>query len=173
MNSPAKTSALMKTARLIGDLDDDFYRDERQRDVWNEASAFGFQLAQWAALVAAAALPLAGGRTGAWTALGLLIAWVTVSFATIAYARAQQVDIYRDAKTLRPRVVLAICLYAIGVIGIYAQLSTPLDGDPSTWFGMAVGAVVGIGVVVAITAWRKRRDDRRIAEEEALDDTDF
>ncbi len=50
-------AVFMKAARTIGDLDDEFYHDERQRDVWNEASAVGFQLAQWAALAGAAFCP--------------------------------------------------------------------------------------------------------------------
>jgi len=166
-------TAFVKAARVIGDLDDDFYRDERQRDVWNEASAVGFQLAQWIALVATAVLPWVAGRVGAWTALGIILAWFVVSIVTAAYARSQDVDVYASAKTWRPRAIFAAALYIAGAVGIYARLSAPLDQDPETWLGMIVGGICGAAAVFAIIAWRKRRDARRIAEEEARDAEDM
>lgn len=59
-------SAFITAMRVVGDLDDEFYRDENQRDVWNEASAVGYQLFLWVGLVAAAILPWAAGTVGAW-----------------------------------------------------------------------------------------------------------
>lgn len=162
-------TAFIKAARAIGDLDDDFYRDERQRDVWNEASAVGFQMVQWIALLAAAVLPWAAGRVGAWIALGIILAWMAVSIATTSYARSQDVDVYASAKKWRPRAILAAALYIAGVVGIYARLSTPLDQTPETWFGMIVGGICGVAVVFALATWRRRRDARRVAEEEARD----
>ncbi|WP_068165200.1 DUF2029 domain-containing protein [Rhodococcus phenolicus] len=166
-------TAFIKAARVIGDLDDDFYRDERQRDVWNEASAVGFQLTQWIALAAAAVLPWAAGRVGAWVSLGIIVAWMVVSIATTGYARSQDVDVYASAKKWRPRAILAAALYIVGVLGIYARLSTPLDQDPATWFGAVVGGICGASAVFALIAWRKRRDARRLAEEEARDAEDL
>ncbi len=49
-------STMMKAMRFVGDLDDDFYKDERQRDVWNEASAVGLQSVFWAIFVSSAIL---------------------------------------------------------------------------------------------------------------------
>jgi hypothetical protein len=37
-------------AHVVGDFGNPFYAEERQRDVWNEASAFGFQLVVWVTL---------------------------------------------------------------------------------------------------------------------------
>lgn len=51
------------TAR-IGDLDDPFYAEERDRDVWNEASAVGFQLLLWVLLVAGLATGLLRDAVG-------------------------------------------------------------------------------------------------------------
>ena len=84
---------LMKAARVVGDLDDEFYADERQRDVWNEAAAIGFQLWLWSALVAAAILPWVAGTVGAWTAVGLLVAATVISLITQWYSRAHDVDL--------------------------------------------------------------------------------
>lgn len=57
-------STMMKAMRFVGDLDDDFYKDERQRDVWNEASAVGLQSVFWAVFVSSAILPWVVSRTG-------------------------------------------------------------------------------------------------------------
>ena len=58
-------SAFVKAARFVGDLDDEFYADELQRDIWNEASAVGFQALLWIGLITGAILPFAAGVTGA------------------------------------------------------------------------------------------------------------
>ncbi|MCK0092862.1 DUF2029 domain-containing protein [Rhodococcus sp. F64268] len=162
-------AVFMKLARIIGDLDDEFYRDERQRDVWNEASAVGFQLAQWAALVGGAVLPWLAGRAGAQIAIGVLALWFLISMAVIMYARARDVDVYATAKTWTPRVFVACLVYLAGIVGIYAQLSTPLDQDPATWAGAVVGGLVGGGTAVALIAWYRHRQRRRWAEEDARD----
>lgn len=47
----------------MADLGSPFYREERQRDVWNEASAVGHQLVLWLGMVTAAAMVWIGGAT--------------------------------------------------------------------------------------------------------------
>ncbi|MGN5240548.1 MULTISPECIES: DUF2029 domain-containing protein [unclassified Rhodococcus (in: high G+C Gram-positive bacteria)] len=166
-------AVLMKAARTVGDLDDEFYHDERQRDVWNEASAVGFQLAQWAALVGGALLPWLAGRIGAQIAIGVLAVWFVISMAVIMYARACDVDIYATAKTWRPRTIMAALVYLAGIAGIYARLSTPLDQDPATWAGLIVGGLVGGGAAVAVIVWHRRRERRRQEDEDARDLADL
>ena len=51
----------LRTAERIGDLGSPFYREERQRDVWNEASAVGFQVLLWLLPLAAVASVWMGG----------------------------------------------------------------------------------------------------------------
>ena len=51
----------VKAAATIGDLGNPFYREERQRDVWNEASAVGLQLVLWLGLGTVAAMVWLGG----------------------------------------------------------------------------------------------------------------
>ena len=41
---------LIRVAQFIGDFGNPFYDEERQRDVWNEACAFGLQLLLWSTL---------------------------------------------------------------------------------------------------------------------------
>jgi hypothetical protein len=43
-----RDSVFVRLAAGVGDLGNPFYREERQRDVWNEASAVGMQLTLWA-----------------------------------------------------------------------------------------------------------------------------
>ncbi len=49
--SSTRQDPLVRMAHVVGDFGKPFYAEERQRDVWNEASAFGFQLVLWCALV--------------------------------------------------------------------------------------------------------------------------
>ncbi|MBS9371721.1 DUF2029 domain-containing protein [Rhodococcus sp. B50] len=165
-------TVFLKAARVIGDLDDEFYRDERQRDVWNEASAVGFQLTQWVALAAAALLPWLAGRPGAWTAIGILVAWFIVSIVTQLYARQRDVDLYATAKLWRPRSAAAAALYLVGVVGIFLRLhydSEPFENDLATWAGRITGAAVALALLGGGFAWNRRRTRRRRAEEDARD----
>ena len=82
-------SAFTRTTRFVGDLDDEFYDDERQRDVWNEASAVGFQMFYWAAILGAAILAWTANTTGVWIALGILVVATFVSYATLGYSAAR------------------------------------------------------------------------------------
>lgn len=56
-----RDSWFVRAAAAVGDLGNLFYREERRRDVWNEASAVGFQLMLWLGLAAAAAMIWIGG----------------------------------------------------------------------------------------------------------------
>lgn len=152
------TDVFIKAARVVGDLDDEFYHDERRRDVWNEASAVGFQLNQWCAIGGVAVLPWVAGRVGAYVALGLFAVCFLTAVVTIAYARARDVDVYAATGTLRLRGVLAVVLCLVGAVGIYTRLGAPLGQDPGTWIGGIVGAICGVGIaIVAHARYRRRR----------------
>ena len=160
-------STMMKALRFVGDLDDDFYKDERQRDVWNEASAVGFQFAYWIALIAAAILPWVAGRTGAWISVGLIIGWFVCSMVVLRYAQAHDVDAYASLKGLQPRVLLAGSVYLIALIGVIAQLMTRPGEGIATWAGTGVGALVGLtAAVLGVKHHQKRAAEREAAEEE-------
>ncbi|WP_241386200.1 DUF2029 domain-containing protein [Rhodococcus sp. CH91] len=162
----------LRAARIIGDLDDDFYRDERQRDVWNEASAVGFQVFSWTSLLGAAVLPWVAGRTGAWTALGILVVWFLASVTTLLYARMRDVDVYATATLWRPRGLAAAGLYLVGIAGIFVSLrfgGEPFDNDPATWAGRITGATLVLLLAAGAVAWNRRRTRVRRAEEDARD----
>lgn len=162
----AVNSPLHRTMRFVGDLDDEFYDDEYQRDVWNEASAVGMQMYQWCALIAAAILPWIAGRVGAWVALGLLAVWLVTSTLVQLYARGRGVDLQVLVGYTKPRVVVAMVIYLVGLLGVIAQLlwgAQVFQGHMSGVFGAAVGALVG-GSVALLAVVRKRR---RVRQREA------
>ncbi len=160
-------SAFMKAMRFVGDLDDEFYADERQRDVWNEASAVGFQVLNWGLVIAAAVLPWAAGRTGAWIALGLLVAWATASFLVQSYARHLNVDVYVVMPLWSPRSVAMVAVYLVAAAGVILRL---VLADSSEMGSTLSGALVGGAFGVAAVLWwisRSRRNARR--EDAALE----
>ena len=159
-------SAFMRAMRFVGDLDDEFYADERQRDVWNEASAVGFQVLNWGLVIAAAVLPWAAGRTGAWIALGLLIAWFIAGFLVLLYARRQDVDLYVVMPLWSPRAVVMVAIYLVAAAGVIFRL---VLADSSEMSSTLSGALVGGSFGVAATVWwifRTRRNARRADEEQ-------
>ncbi|MGU3436052.1 DUF2029 domain-containing protein [Actinomycetes bacterium M1A6_2h] len=158
-------SAFVSAMRFVGDLDNEFYRDEHQRDVWNEASAIGFQLCLWTANIAMAVLPWVAGTTGAWIAVGLFVAVSIISLVTLAYSKSRRVDVQAQTKARQPRQFVTAALIAIAGVGILIRLSLPVDGridlDPSTISGLVVGALVGGGTAVFL-GYRSRKKQREL-----------
>ncbi|MDV8021695.1 hypothetical protein [Rhodococcus sp. IEGM 1330] len=156
-------SAFVRAARFVGDLDDDFYADELQRDTWNEASAVGFQSLLWIGLASAAILPYAAGVTGAWIAIGIIVALIVVAYVVIGYARARGIDMYTVQELRRPRLAIALALYLLGAGGALVRLlAQGSDASAWTWIGLAFGAAVGATAGVVGVKWHQRR--RRNAE---------
>lgn len=158
-------STFTKAMRFVGDLDDEFYDDERQRDVWNEASAIGFQLFSWATVIAAAVLPWVAGVAGAWTAMGILIVSTLISFVTLAYSAARGVNLYTASKLGRIRGVVVGVLIAAGYISVLVKLQPELYAEVSTWAGGVVGALFG-GAVAGASIWYMRRRNAKFENEE-------
>ncbi|GGG02280.1 hypothetical protein GCM10007304_15320 [Rhodococcoides trifolii] len=158
-------SAFVSAMRFVGDLDNEFYHDEHQRDVWNEASAIGFQLCLWAASIAMAVLPWFAGTTGSWIAVGLFVAVSIISLATLAYSKSRRVDVQALSKPRQPRALINAALIAIAGIGVLVKLTLPNDGridlDPSTISGLVVGAVAGGGAALFL-GWRSRKKQRAL-----------
>lgn len=129
-------SAFVRAARFVGDLDDEFYADELQRDAWNEASAVGFQSLLWIGLIAGSVLPFTG-VTGAWVALGIYLALITVSFVVLAYSRARGIDMYTSQELRRVRIGLAAVLLVLSGGGAMIRLLAHYGGGDlgSLWIG--------------------------------------
>lgn len=160
-------SAFVKAMRFVGELDSEFYADERQREVWNEASAIGFQFLSWALLAAAAVLPWVAGRTGAWVALGLLVAWAVGGFVVLTYARALEVDVYVVARLWTVRSIVTVAVYLVGAAGVILRLYL---ADAPDLGGTITGGAVGAAGGVAAVAWQISRTRRRARESERARD---
>lgn len=165
-------STFIKAMRFVGDLDDEFYDDELQRDVWNEASAVGFQLFLWISLAAAAILPWVAGITGSWIAVGVVVVFLTVTFAVLGYTKSRGLDMHTSQKLTRPRIYGAVGLYLLGAGGAAVTLLAEYGGGSTRYIavGAAIGACGGLvcGIVGLIRRKRLGREDEARAEQEEL-----
>ncbi|OZC97342.1 hypothetical protein CH275_24640 [Rhodococcus sp. 06-235-1A] len=165
-------SAFVRAARFVGDLDDEFYADELQRDIWNEASAVGFQSLLWIGLITGAVLPFAAGVTGAWVAIGVIVALLVVAYVVVGYARARGIDMYTVQELRRPRLAVGAVLYFLGFGGAGIRLLVHYGGGSfgSVLFGAAIGVPLGLAAgVIGIRNRRRRvRNAERAAEKAEL-----
>lgn len=154
----------VRAAGAVGDLGSPFYREERQRDVWNEASAVGMQLVLWLGMTAAAAMVWIGGATAlpyAFTLYGVLGA---ASWVAMAYSRALGVKGTEGVRVLQARTVvygLLVAVFAAGVVRAGLEGRSGADRW-STGMGMIVGAAAVVaGLAVGLLISRRIRGARR------------
>lgn len=138
----------VRAAAAIGDLDSPFYDEERDRDVWNEASAVGFQVLVWGIpLVAAASLWTAGA--GALLPVGLFLAlWLAACVMALKYARRFGVDPGDRASFISGRRAMLSVVFALLGTGV-ARAAFDLEvvrSSPATSF------LRGFGQGMAATA---------------------
>ena len=149
----------VRAAGAVGDLGSPFYREERQRDVWNEASAIGFQLMLWLLLAAVTAMVWLGGAPALPYAMSVFAVLGVASWVSILYAHARGVDLGDAGRVLRLRMVV----WGVLLVGFVAGLArvAPSDGFSG---GFAQGAVLGAAGTVVWLAWsglRLRRQAQR------------
>ncbi|WP_432548329.1 hypothetical protein [Kineococcus sp. SYSU DK004] len=152
-----RDGALARWAEGIGDLDSPFLQEERQRDVWNEASAVGLQVALWLGTAAATAMLWAGGRGALPYALTTFAVPAVAAGAALAHAKRLGVRA-DDPRWLRPRRLVP---YGLLVLTFLAGV---VHAAPAGSFGsgLAVGAAGGGALAVvcaAVAAVRAHRDD--------------
>jgi hypothetical protein len=153
-----RRSRFVRAASIVGDLDSPFYDEERDRDVWNEASAVGFQVLLWGVpLVGAASLWIMGAA--ALLPVGLLLAlWLAASGVVLSYTRRFGVD--PEARTPLILGRRAMFLAVVGLLGtgvVRAALDLEVAGSsPTSSFmrgmgqGMAATAAVLCVVLVVL-----------------------
>ena len=160
-----RRSRFVRAASVVGDLGSPFYDEERDRDVWNEASAVGFQVFLWGLpLVAAASLWILGA--GALLPVGLLLAlWAAGGGVVLAYARRFGVD--PNARTPLIAGRRAMFLAVLGLLGtgvVRAALDLEVAGSsPATSFlrGMGQGAAGAAAVLCLLVVALLVRDRLR------------
>jgi hypothetical protein len=149
----------LRAAGAIGDLSSPFYREERQRDVWNEASAVGLQVTLLLALAAATGMVWLGGAAAlpyAFTVLGVV---GVASWMTLLYAAALGVTV-DDASLLRLRLVPYLALMVLFLVG--AARVAPSGGFVGGLVqGGIWGAAAGGALAVVLTLRAGLRARRR------------
>ena len=152
----------VRTAGRIGDLGSPFYDEEHQRDVWNEASAVGFQLLRWLLPLAAVVAVWVGGALVIPYALVMFLVPGLASWVVIAFAQARGVDLggAMGITVLRWRQRAHRVLLGAFCAGVVRATPESSFGRGASW-GLLAGAVIGITAV----AWSQRRprltDDRQ------------
>ena len=148
----------VRAAAAVGDLGNPFYREERQRDVWNEASAVALQVLIWLHLLAATAVVWIVGAD-AMPYVSVLLATIGLAgWIAILYSASLGVHVQSGAKTSWRRMVpllVVVVLLATGIIRAEAG-NFSVDGW-STVAGMAVGAAFAFGVLVAAARFARGR----------------
>ena len=158
-------SRFVRVAAFLGDLGNPFYREERQRDVWNEASAVALQVVVVLSLLAATAAVWIVGADAVPYVTALLVIVGIAGWVAIFYAWSLGVHAEDPQRMWRPRMIphlAVLALLAAGLVHATAQ-DTPSD-DWSTIAGMVTGIVAGVALVVAGSLyarkrWRAREED--------------
>ncbi len=157
MSTSTKGTPLMRFAAAVADFGNPFYAEERQRDVWNEASAFGFQLLIWGNLVVAAGLLWAQGAQAMTAAQAMVVIAGLGSALTIGYARRLGVLLDCADRTKSRGRLLALVVLVLALIGGFwhAGGQDGRDGWP-----FVAGTLAGIAAAVGAARWAGRRARR-------------
>jgi hypothetical protein len=141
---------------VIGDLGSPFYREERHRDVWNEASAVGFQLFLFLGLAAATGMVWLGGAEGLPYAATVLVLTGATSWVTLGYAFALGVRVDDPAGVLRLRLVPYAALLVLFLVG-----AARVAPDGGFLGGFVQGGVGGAALAALFLLWSGLRIRRR------------
>ena len=140
-----RTSWFIRVASAVADFGSPFYAEERQRDVWNQASAFGFQTFVWSSLVLSSAMLWIVGGPAVGFALALLLMTGLVSALVIAYAHRLGIDPKDPSRMRRPRTVVVAMLVLVLTGGLVrADESASMPSRLSVIAGMAFGITLAL-----------------------------
>jgi carbon starvation protein CstA len=152
--SSDRQDPLVRMAHVVGDFGNPFYAEERQRDVWNEASAFGFQLVIWVALaVGTATVWLVGAPAVPYVGAVMVLLGISCGL-TVAYAQHLGVELTGRDRMLRWRMLPYGLLVLALAVGLVRAQDAPLD--PATLAGMATGAAVVLLAAAVGLRWSRR-----------------
>ena len=148
----------VRAAAVIGDLSNPFYREERQRDVWNEASAVALQVLIWLHLLAATAAVWIVGIAAVPYVCALLGMVGLAGWVAVLYSWSLGVQHAGFGGTSWRRMaplVLIVVLLAGGIAR--AELGHVSVDGWSTVAGMATGIAVTTGLLAAVSRVARRR----------------
>lgn len=159
VNADRSGNWFVRMAAVVGDLSSPFYREERQRDVWNEASAVGLQVLLWLNLLAATAAVWIVGADAVPYVYALLVMVGIAGWVAILYSWSLGVDVQDPKWRSTPRLV-SVSLVALALAAGLVR-ATVEDFSFDGWSTVA-GAVTGAGVVLALVAVGSRYARRRL-----------
>jgi len=163
--SSVQSSPFLRAARAVGDFSNPFYDEERHRDVWNEASAFGFQLFLLTAFLFATVCIWVVGRPALpYVQVGMVLTGA-ISWLTLMYAQRLGVDVLQPQRLNRVRMVpIVVLVLLLGAGAVRAAA----DGS-SFDRGTASGALTGFLLVLAFFVLTDLRTRRAAARSEQGD----
>lgn len=141
----ARSTSGDRALRWIGDLDHPFYSDERNRYVWYEASAIGFQLLFLCNyFVAGIALWVAGADALPYAAAFMVPTLIT-AFVFQGYLKTRSAEYWPGKNDLvRRRGQLAVVSMIVVASGLVRAVLDLRGGESSG--GPVAGLIVGIGI---------------------------
>ena len=146
----------VRAAAAIGDLSNPFFGEERQRDVWNEASAVALQVLLWLNLVAATAAVWIVGADALPYAYALLAMIGVAGWIAILYSWSLGVHVEDRAWVSRRRKGLVLVVAVVLAAGMLRAQTGRVFADWSTVAGMFTG-VAAVVVLFAAVSWYVRR----------------
>lgn len=172
-----------RSARWVGDLDHSFYNDERQRFIWYEGSAIGFQMMLIAHYLVAGLILLIAGHPALWYVLAMLAPTSITTLVVVSYCAAKGAQYFPDRGDFtRSRGVVAIGAVLLLAAGLIRALPSrgsddaPADGfwggftSVTDWLGFALGLGLALGVGMAIAAAFRQRHRRDGLDDDGRDD---
>ena len=152
----------VRVAGMVGDLGNPFYREERERDVWNEASAVGLQLVLWLGLAAAAGMVWLGGATALPYSIVVFVIVGTGSGVGLLYAHRLGVRVSATGRVLRLRLVPYVALVVLFLFGALRAASS--SGFSASFVrGMAVGGTAA--VLTLGWGWIRARRNKQLHDD--------
>jgi hypothetical protein len=149
-------SWFIRMAGVIGDLSNPFYGEERQRDVWNEASAVALQVLLCLNLLAATAAVWIVGADALPYVYALLAMIGIASWIAILYSWSLGVHVENRTWVSRRRKVPVLVVAVVLAAGMLRAETGHVFADWSTIAGMITGAAATLALFMAV-AWYVRR----------------
>jgi hypothetical protein len=156
VDANARHNWFVRAAAVIGDLSNPFYAEERQRDVWNEASAVALQVLLWLNLVAATAAVWIVGADALPYVYALLVMIGIAGWIAILYSWSLGVHVEDRKWVPRRRKIAVLVVGVVLAAGMLRAQTGHVLADWSTLAGMVTG-VAAVVVVFAAVSWYVRR----------------
>lgn len=166
MANTSNSSESVDTAlRWIGDLDHPFYDDERQRFVWYEASAIGFQLLILLMFGLGGIALLVAGVAALPIVLAMVVPVATAGSVVRWYSERHHAPFWPSGADLRRKRgaigIALLALYGAGIIRLWIDLG---DSDIAIARGLRIGMPIGVIAALVGLYLGMRRQRRNHAE---------